>query len=198
MSETVIQDEKFSDEDWYGEELDGRAYSKCTFREVDLTEAANRGSTFEECTFGNVKFNASKHASAAFIGCTFLRCNFFDAEFDGCKLVGSTFKECVVRPLRVSGGDWSFVSLSGSDLRNARFHKVRMREADLSGANCEKSEFVNVDLSAAQVRGAKFGQADLRGSDLSAFNPYEVELKRAIIGVEQAMTIAQALGLEVR
>jgi uncharacterized protein YjbI with pentapeptide repeats len=57
---------------------------------------------------------------------------------------------------------------------------------------------VNVDLSGSQVRHAKFGQADLRGSDLSAFDPYEVELKGAIIGVEQAMTIAQALGLEVR
>jgi uncharacterized protein YjbI with pentapeptide repeats len=55
-----------------------------------------------------------------------------------------------------------------------------------------------VDLSGAQLHGTKFGNADLRGSDLTALDPFDVELAGAIIRPEQAVVIAQAFGLEVR
>jgi uncharacterized protein YjbI with pentapeptide repeats len=95
----------FHKEDWYGDELTGRRFTRCEFREVDFTEASTRGVVFTDCVFGNVRFNASRHTDSAFTGCTFKRCNLFDAEFTGCKLVGSGFEQCTLRPLRVLGGD---------------------------------------------------------------------------------------------
>jgi fluoroquinolone resistance protein len=41
-------------------------------------------------------------------------------------------------------------------------------------------------------------RADLRRSDLSALDPETVTLRGAIIGWDQAATIAAALGLDVR
>lgn len=113
----LIEDQAFVNEDWYAEDLADRTYLCCSFDHVDLTEASSAGAVFEECTFGNVKLNASRHADSAFLRCTFKRCNLFEAEFTGCKLVGSSFNQCAVRPMRVLGGDWSFVALPGADLR---------------------------------------------------------------------------------
>jgi uncharacterized protein YjbI with pentapeptide repeats len=97
----------------------------------------------------------------------------------------------------VIGGDWSFVGLPGADLRGVTIHGVRMREADLTGANCEEAALVDVDLSGAQLHSARFGRCDLRGSDLTALDPTTTGLAGAIIGPAQAVVIAEALGLRV-
>ena len=41
-------------------------------------------------------------------------------------------------------------------------------------------------------------RCDLRGSDLSSLDPLTVELGGAIIDPDQAVSVASALGLEVR
>jgi fluoroquinolone resistance protein len=194
----LIEDESFTGEDWYGEEMADRAYVRCTFSDVDLTEASTRGVRFEECQFFNVRFNASRHADSAFLRCAFRRCNLFQADFSGCKLVGSTFHDTSLRPLTVTGGDWSFVSLAGADLRTAVFRGVRMREADLSGANLKDAVLSNVDLSAAQLRNARLSGTDLRGSDLTGLDPRTCEIAGAIVDANQAVVLALALGVVVR
>jgi fluoroquinolone resistance protein len=194
----LIEGESFRNEDWYADEFVDRAYTKCTFLGVDLTEAFTRGTVFTECTFGNVRLNASRHVDSAFLRCTFKRCNFFEAEFTGCKMIGSVFDHSVLRPLRVTDGDWSFVGLPKADLRGITVRGPRMREADLTGADCTEAVFADVDLSGAQLHGVKFGACDLRGSDLTALDPATAELTGAIISSAQAVVIAQALGLEIR
>ena len=43
----IFEDEAFRSEDWYGEEIGDRSYARCTFTDVDLTEASTRGTVFE-------------------------------------------------------------------------------------------------------------------------------------------------------
>jgi len=73
-----------------------------------------------------------------------------------------------------------------------------MREADLSGVQCEGAALRSADLSAAALHNADFSGADLRGSDLSALDPLTTQIRGAIVGYDQAVTIAEALGLDVR
>ncbi|GAA1772049.1 pentapeptide repeat-containing protein [Luedemannella helvata] len=193
----VIEGETFRDLDWYGEEFEDRAYERCFFFDVDLTEAVSRGARFEECSFGNVRFNASRHTDSAFLRCVFTRCVFFEAEFTGCKLVGSRFVECELRPLRADGGDWSFVGLAETDLRGVSLTGLRMREVDLSGANCEGATLTGLDLTGAELRGARLDRSDLRGSDLSTLDPLAVTRAGARISAEQAVVIAMALGFAI-
>ena len=118
--------------------------------------------------------------------------------FTDCKFVGSMFDRCSFDVIRVTGGNWSFVGLPGADLRQAIFQGVRMREADLTGARCQGASLRDVDLSGALLHSADFSGCDLRGSDLSALEPGTVELKGAIITLEQTIVVAEALGLDVR
>ena len=73
-----------------------------------------------------------------------------------------------------------------------------MREADLTGANCAEAVLTDTDLSGAQLHGASFVKADLRGSDLSTLDPSVTAVRDAVINAEQAIGIAQALGLQIR
>jgi uncharacterized protein YjbI with pentapeptide repeats len=192
------EDRSFAGEDWYGEELADRAYLRCRFADVDLTEATTAGAQFEECKFFNVKFNASRHQDSAFLRCSFQRCNFFDSMWDGCKLVGSGFVECQTRPMAVTGGDWSFVNLASADLRSVQWRDVRMREVDLTGANLTEAVLSRIDLSGAQLAKATLARADLRGSDLTALDPRTTQIAGAVLDAEQAVVVALALGFVIR
>jgi fluoroquinolone resistance protein len=98
--------------DWSGKHLIGHRFERCAFGDADLLELATEQVVFEECDFAGARLNASDHVSTAFLRCRFLRTSLFDARLAGCKLVGSVFEgPCVLKPLRVEGGDWSYVSL---------------------------------------------------------------------------------------
>lgn len=185
-------------EDWGGEELLQRTFTRVTFVEVDLSEVVSEGSVFDECAFHGVRFNVSVHRSTAFLNCTFTRCSFFDATFSGCKLVGSRFEDCSLDLIKVLGGDWSFVALPGADLGSASLVDVRMREADLSGVRAVNGTLRGLDLSGAWWSRADLSGCDLRGSDLSALEPSTVRLKGAVITPDQAVLLTQAMGLDVR
>jgi uncharacterized protein YjbI with pentapeptide repeats len=191
-------DSEVSHADWEGEDLSGREHTRVAFSDVDLTDATNRGAVFTECAFRDCRFNGSSHTDAAFVNCTFTRCRFFDVTFTNCKLVGSMFDRCTYDLLRCEGGDWSFVGLPGADLRKASFSRLRMREADLTGARCDGGRLRGVDLSGASLGRASFVRTDLRGSDLSSLDPATAEVGGAIIDTDQAITMAEALGLDVR
>lgn len=79
-----------------------------------------------------------------------------------------------------------------------RFSGPGCGRADLTGARCQGSSIRDVDLSGAWLHGADFTGCDLRGSDLSAMEPDNVRLKKAIITIDQTIVIAEALGLDVR
>lgn len=192
-------DHTISGEDWYAEDLSGREYTRTAFREVDLSETSSQlGTKFIECSFRGVNFNVSTHTSAAFDNCTFTTCNFFGATFADCKFVGARFDHCSFDRLSVQGGDWSFASLPGADLRTAKFEDVRMREADLSSARCNGALLRRVDLSGALLNKAILDNCDLRGSELSAIDPWSVSLSGAVITWEQAAVLAVSMGLDVR
>lgn len=190
--------ETVSGADWYGLDISGQIHTRVAFSDLNMTEVENQGAVFTECTFRGTRFNASIHTDAAFLNCTFTGCTFFNTRFIGCKLVGSMFDRCTFDIMRVTGGNWSLVGLPGADLRTAAFSDVRMQEADLTGVRCQGSSLRDVDLSGSWLHSAKLSRCDLRGSDLSSLEPEDVELKGAIVTPDQAITIAAALGLDIR
>ncbi|HEV2640931.1 MAG TPA: pentapeptide repeat-containing protein [Actinocrinis sp.] len=186
------------DEDWYARDLSDQNHAQVEFIDLDLTETTGHGASFTDCTFRGVRFNVTTQTGAAFTNCTFKRCVFFEAAFTECKFVGSMFDQCTHDLMKVEGGDWSFTGLPGADLRSAAFQDVRMRETDLTGARFEGAKLRGCDLSGAWLHNTVLTGCDLRGSDLSALDPSTVELRGALVTMDQAVVIATALGLDVR
>lgn len=184
--------------DWYAKELAGETHERVLFTDLDLTEAKLQGMVFNECVFRRAQFNCSVHRDGAFVNCTFQNCSFFETSFAECKLLGSTFERCTYDLMRVTGGNWAHVALAGADLRKVTFEGARLREADLTGARCQGAVLRECDLTSAWLAGAVLTECDLRGSELAGIEPESVSLRGAIITIAQAVTIVEALGLDVR
>jgi fluoroquinolone resistance protein len=164
---------------------------------ADLIEWETDGETFEECDFSNARLNASRHTGSAFLRCTFRRSNLFDAAFVGCKMTGSVFESAETRPLRVEGGDWSYVRLRGADLHGVSLRGVRLAEADLTDADLTGCDLRDADLSYATLRGAALDGADLRGARVAGVDLSALRLGGVRLDVAQAVQVAQGLGAVV-
>ncbi|MBG0567983.1 pentapeptide repeat-containing protein [Actinoplanes aureus] len=184
--------------DWDAGASERRSHEGVTFLDLDLCETDLEGVEFSGCTFRDARLNCSRQIDVAFLNCTFVNCTFFDATFTNCKMVGSGFERCTFDIMTVEGGDWSFTSLPRADLSSATLTGVRMREADLTGARCHGGTMRDLDLSGATLTAVDFTGCDLRGTDLSALDPATAELRNAIITVDQAVSVAMALGLQIR
>lgn len=184
--------------DWDAGASKLRSHENVTFPDLDLCETDVQGVEFSGCTFRDARFNCSQQVDAAYLNCVFVNCTFFDATFTNCKMVGSVFERCTFDIMTVEGGDWSFVGLQRADLSSATLTGLRMREADLTGARCQGATMRDLDLSGAALTGVDFTGTDLRGSDLSALDPMGAQVRNAIITVDQAITVATALGMQIR
>lgn len=109
------------------------AFERCDLRMVDVTDAHVRGVMFDACglqgvDFGTLaddplgvemRFDGCDLAYASFVDLDLRRCDFEDAN-----LVGAIFERCDLRGVRLA-----------AKLRDARFTKTDLREADLRGAS---------------------------------------------------------------
>ncbi len=186
------------DEAWDGEDLSGREFREVAFVDVDFTDARGSGVIFDACTFTDCRLSGVRFTGSQLTNCSLRATSLFDAELSDCKLLGSNLDHVRAELLRVSGGDWSFVSLREAALREARLEDVRLSEADLTGARLDQSSVRRCDLSSAVLVRASLRGTDLRGSVLPAIDPLTVGLGGAIVDPLQAMHLAAGLGLDVR
>jgi len=184
--------------DWGGRDLAGQRFEHCDFHDADLVELETEGVVFEECDFSGARLNASSHRSTAFLRCRFRRTSLFDAQLVGCKLTGSVFEgPCTLRPLRVDGGDWSYVSLRGQDLAGLDLTGVRLQEADLSQADLRKTVLRGADLGHARFDEAKTAGSDLREATLTAVDLRSWDLTGVRLDLALAVQLAESYGAVV-
>lgn len=169
-----------------------------SFADADLVELVTTGCTFEECDFSGARLNASEHTATAFLRCRFRRTNLFGASFIGCKLTGSVFLDgCNLRPLTVDGGDWSYVSLRGQDLRTIALPGVRLMEADLSESDLRDADLSGCDLRHARLHGVRLAGADLRGADLTAVDLTALDVRGVRLDMSHAVQLVEQLGARI-
>jgi uncharacterized protein YjbI with pentapeptide repeats len=190
----TVSDRTFRGEDWYGEELVDAVFERCTFSDVDLTEATTRGVMFRECIFHNCRFNASTHVSTAFVAGDLRRCNLFDVTLEGCKLDGSVFSECTMRPMKVIGGSWRSVTLRGAKLGGLDLTGLDLRESDLSMSDLTAAVLREVKLDGATVRETELAEADLRGASLAGVDLREARLKGTRLDLAGGVQLAELYG----
>jgi fluoroquinolone resistance protein len=182
----------------FGEtELVGVRFVGGAYGGADLIELRTRGVVFEECDFSHARLSSSAHIGSAFLRCTFRNAVLRDAVFDGCKLTGSDLFGAVLRPIRVVGGDWSYVTVRGSDLSGLDLSGVKLAEVDLSESMLHRAVLRDCDLRHARVHHTDFGDADLRGADLEGVDLLGAFWRGAHVDLAQSGLFVIALGLVV-
>jgi len=182
---------------WEGEDISGQSHTRVAFVDLDMTEVTNTGAVFTECIFRRAKFNCSVHTAAAFVNCT------FTAATSSTRAHGLQAHGEHVRPLLLRHDqDRGRQLVVRRPARCRPSLRVDERSAAARGGphrvRCQGASLRDVDMSGAALHGADFTDCDLRGSDVSALNPGDCTITGAIVTSNQAIVIAQALGLDVR
>ena len=152
---------------------------------------------FTECTSATCSSTRPATPTRRSCAAPFNRCNFFEAEFTGCKLVGSTLRP--VRP--AAAADRSAATGRSSRCRaptcaGCSSTGIRMREVDLTGANCDGRGSTGVDLSGAQLHRARLVRCRPAGQRPERAGPDGDRIRGALIDAEQALRWRQSLGFD--
>lgn len=191
-------DEDLRGIDWFEHDLSGRQFVRCDLSRAVLEEVTASGCVFEECDLTEVRFNGSTWTDSAFLRCRLRGVSFSGATLRGCKLTGSRFEEtCVLRPMTVEGGDWTYVSLRYQDVHKLDLTGVRLRDADLTGADLHEAVLRDADLGNATFHDTRLYGADLRGARLLGVDLRTVELDHVKLDLSQAVQLAMTHGADV-
>lgn len=189
-------EEDLRDVDWRGLRLVGR-YTRCDLSGADLSGVTG-GALFEECRFDRAALDGAELDGAAFVRCSFGAVSVTGTSFRDCKLVGTEWsRRCRTTRVVVTGGDWSFVSLRGQDLRTWRLDGVRLVEADLTAADLRGARLAECDASGAVLREAQLAGSTWERCRLEGVVAGADGVAGLTTDVVGAVALAQAFGVRL-
>lgn len=173
-------------------------FSGQTIRQLDTQRSVIEGISFAGASLNSVRLRDVR----------FVRCDFSNAvmrgleairvEFVDCRLIGMKAIECRMEDVLLERCDSRYAQFNDGTARRSEFIDTQLQEADFRAVNMEHSRWVRSDLSRADLRDAKLMSADLRGAKIEGIVVFAPDVSGAIVSPDQAMGLAQLLGLVIR
>ena len=190
-----------------------KEYFAKQFISIDVSGQTIADKEFEGCEFKGCNFSETTLSKCNFIDCHFTDCNlsliklqstkFRGVILEQCKAVGVNWTRAVwprlilASPLKFYKcilNDSSFFGLNLAELvlEDCKARDVDLREANLSGAKLNYTDFSN----------ASFGRTNLSGADLSEAINYDIdifnnEIKQAKFSRHEAIRLLDSLAIEL-
>ena len=166
--------------------IEGAAYSKEDFTLNPLAKAEYDNCMFTGCNFANADI-----IGIIFTECTFTDCNlsnanlkgaaFKEVDFKNCKMLGLNFSVCdpFLMTLQFTECQLNLASFYNLKLKNTKFGKSSLREADLTQVDFTNASFAGCDLSGAVFDNTILEKADLRNALHYSIDPERNRIKGA-------------------
>jgi fluoroquinolone resistance protein len=185
---------------------------RVTFKDAELPGVRIASSDFDTCTFERCILTEAVLSHCRFTSCKFIACDLSLLCAPNCRFVDVEFIES-----KLAGVDWTVVGSTKTDrqlfsaafdrcaLDYSSFFGLRLKklsscsalevdfsEADLTGANCQRSDFA----------GAKFLHTNLSGANFVGARGYAIDLsanraKKAKFSYPEAMSLLSAFDVIV-
>ena len=157
------------------------------------------------CDFENVLFRRCKFSHCNFDGCDFANCNFensywkkagiSDSKGDGGNFSGSRFKECVWKDSSFCYANFSRAVFEGTHVRRCKFREAFLSEVKFRLTLFKETDFYRADFFKTPLKGMDMSDCILDGILVSeTFR----ELRGMKGGIEQALSLAGLLGMEIK
>lgn len=117
--------------------------------------------------------------------------------FQKCRLTGWTTNEARFENVMLRDCSAQYAGFIGARFNKVRFEKCIFMEADFENSDLSGVVFSECDLIGAQFSGARMAKTDLRTSKIDRIIVGPAELRGAIVEPEQAVMVAELLGLTV-
>ncbi|AKU94698.1 MCBG protein [Labilithrix luteola] len=170
------------------EDLGGREFYGCTFRNSKLAETRWLRTRLEECTFEGCDLSGADFTMLSLREVTFLSCRLMGIDFSKVgQFPNVSFEDCNLR----------YVSMVSIPLRKTTFRRCAIKEAsffeaDLVEAKFEECQFAETRFESCDLRKAKFPNAQ----DLF-LDPARNRLKDTHVPLETAILLARSFGMRV-
>lgn len=170
----------FEKQDYTVKALVTAEYENCIFRNCNFASASLAGIVFTDCSFTDCNFSMTNVKGTSFKTVEFKNCKLTGLNFSSCNpfLLSMNFAECLLNltsfyNLRMKNSRFLKCNLQEADMVQADFSGVSFLECDFRGAVFEKSILEKVDMSSAinfiidpetnRIKKAKFSLLGLSG-----------------------------------
>lgn len=159
---------------------------------------------FRECVFDNVDFRACTFRDVRFESCRFIR-SVMDkgwlnrVDFTGCSAPGLSLLHARLAQVSARDTDLSYANLSEASVDRLRLTGCKLREAAVQRAKLKHVRLDACDLVRLDVYGTPLKGIDLSGCAFAApvLSQDYRELRGATVSAEQAVALAQLLGVTI-
>ncbi len=161
-----------------------------------------------QCVFSNCSFIDCVFEGVSFIDCIFKDCNISLLNMSNGAINCSEFDNCSALGLALPSGVMSNVGFQNTKLRFANFFSSRisyvefiscdMKSVSMDNCNIKRTEFSNCDLTEADFCRTSLRNIDLRTNEIEGIKFEGGEFDETVVDAEQAVKIAQLIGLRVQ
>ncbi|MEO7913560.1 MAG: pentapeptide repeat-containing protein [Roseiflexaceae bacterium] len=196
---------KIAELDALGEQM---TYTELLIAEYELANQVAEFVTFETSFFKQMAMQRSHLRGLRLADVRFEACDLADSSWErlsasrvellGCRLIGLQATDGRVEDMLIKGCNAVHAQFWSTVFKRVRFENCNLSETNFQSADLTGVIFDKCDLRGAKMADAKLVGADLRSSQLDGARVGIKELQGAIVSVEQAISIARVLGVDVR
>ena len=172
------------------------------FENQAVSRIALDSARIRNCRFSGTDFGRSDFVDIVFENCDFSNANFSEAglhrvEFRDCKLVGTTFSDCRFKNVLFEASAVNLASFFQNHLSNVRFSDCLAKGIYLYECLLKLVEFSACELDTADFFGTSLRGIDISTSTFEKLNVSHESLQGCLVSSEQAVRVAEILGLVV-
>jgi uncharacterized protein YjbI with pentapeptide repeats len=187
---------------------DQATYTELLIAEYELGAQVAEFVTFEKTHFKQISMQRSELRALRLADVRFEACDLADSSWErlsasrvellGCRLIGLQATDGRVEDMLIKGCNAVHAQFWSSVFKRVRFESCNLSETNFQSADLAGVIFDKCDLRGAKMADAKLIGADLRSSNIDGARVGIKELQGAIVTMEQAVSIARVLGVDVR
>ena len=191
--------------DTLGEQM---TYTDLLIAEHELGDQVAEFVTFETTCFKQMAMQRADLRGLRLADVRFEACDLADSSWEnlsasrvellGCRLIGLQAINGRVEDMLIKGCNAVHAQFWSTVFKRVRFESCNLSETNFQSADLAGVIFDKCDLRGAKMADAKLVGADLRSSNLEGARLGIKELQGAIVSIEQAVSIARTLGVDVR
>lgn len=171
----------------YEEDLSGREFYECTFKNIILTNKALQASftdvIFDHCDFSNVDFEESSFRRVEFIHC----------RLTGAQFINATLKDVLIKESQCNYTNWNGSKMTQLELQDTIFTEGSFSLLEQKDVVVEHCDFTNCEFINTKLNGFDFSTSEISGITVTS-----EDLKGAIVNSDQAIVCAKLLGMIVK
>jgi len=188
--------------------IDQMTYTELLIAEYELGDQVAEFVTFEKTSFKQMTMPRADLRALRLADVRFEACDLADSSWErlsasrvellGCRLIGLQATDGHVEDMLIKGCNAVHAQFWSTVFKRVRFENCNLSQTNFQSADLAGVIFDRCDLRGAKMADAKLIGADLRSSNIDGARAGIKELQGAIVSIEQAVSIARVLGVDVR